>query len=82
MFVGEAVGMSLVGGLFGVLACKGLVDLVSSSPEGMMLSGITITPPTFVAALLVAAMVGFVSAFLPAYRASGLQIADGLRHLG
>jgi ABC-type antimicrobial peptide transport system permease subunit len=26
--------------------------------------------------------VGFVSAFLPSYRASNLNIAEGLRHLG
>lgn len=82
MFVGEAVAMSLAGGLLGVLACKGLVSVVSSSPEGMMLSAITVTPMTLVVALLVAALVGFVSAFLPSYRASKLQIADGLRHVG
>jgi len=82
MFVGEAVTMSLAGGLLGVLACKGLVSVVVSSPEGMMLSAITVTPLTLVVALVVAALVGLVSAFIPSYRASRLQIADGLRHVG
>ncbi len=82
LFVCEAILMSLIGGLIGVLACIGLVRVVSSSPEGVMLEGITVTPPTLAAALLVAVFVGFLSGFLPAWRASRLQIAEGLRHVG
>jgi ABC-type antimicrobial peptide transport system permease subunit len=32
--------------------------------------------------LLVAAVVGFVSGYLPAYRASRMNIVEGLRHIG
>ncbi len=82
LFIVEAIVMSLAGGLLGVIGCQGLVRLVASSPEGMMLSGITLTPMTILAALMVAASVGIVSAFLPSYRASRRQIADALRHVG
>jgi len=34
------------------------------------------------AALLVAAMVGFLSALVPSYNASRVDIVDGLRHIG
>jgi ABC-type antimicrobial peptide transport system permease subunit len=34
------------------------------------------------AALLVAALVGFMSAFVPAYNASRMNIVEGLRHIG
>jgi putative ABC transport system permease protein len=82
LFVGEAVLMSTCGGTIGVLACIELVRIVASSPAGLILEGITVTPPTLAVAIVVAAMLGFVSGFLPAWRASRLQIAEGLRHVG
>jgi ABC-type antimicrobial peptide transport system permease subunit len=33
-------------------------------------------------ALLIAGLVGFVSAFIPSYYASRTNIVDGLRHIG
>jgi ABC-type antimicrobial peptide transport system permease subunit len=47
-----------------------------------MLQYITVNGATMIVALIVAAIVGFLSAFFPAYRASKLNIAEGLRHLG
>jgi putative ABC transport system permease protein len=82
MFIIEAVTLSLFGGSIGVVAAIGLVNMVAQSPQGQMLGGISVTVPTLLVALLVAAMVGFVSAFLPSYRASRLEIAEGLRHVG
>jgi ABC-type antimicrobial peptide transport system permease subunit len=32
--------------------------------------------------LLVAALVGFLSAFIPSYHASQVNIVEGLRHIG
>jgi ABC-type antimicrobial peptide transport system permease subunit len=49
---------------------------------GGMFRQAQINLPTAVVALTVAALVGFLSAFLPSYRASKLNIAEGLRHLG
>jgi ABC-type antimicrobial peptide transport system permease subunit len=41
-----------------------------------------VTLSTMLLALLVAAVVGFASASLPAYHASRLNIVEGLRHIG
>ncbi len=82
IFVCEAVTIALVGGMVGISGATGLVRLVANSPQGQMLGAITVTWATLAVALVVAAMVGFVSAFVPAHRASKLAIADGLRHVG
>ncbi|MFB3812911.1 MAG: ABC transporter permease [Terriglobales bacterium] len=82
-FVAEAVALALAGGLLGILAAHGLVYMVAHSGAGaMMLANASVSAPTMALALLIAAVVGFVSAIVPSYRASNLNIADGLRHLG
>jgi putative ABC transport system permease protein len=81
-FVGEAVVIALAGGVLGIMAANGLVYMVSHSPAGQMTGPLSVTGPTLGVALLVATVVGFFSAVLPAYRASQLNIAEGLRHLG
>jgi putative ABC transport system permease protein len=81
-FVGEAVTIALIGGLLGIGAAHGLVYMVANSPQGQALGQISVTGPTLAVALLVATVVGFFSAVLPAYRAAQLNIAEGLRHLG
>jgi putative ABC transport system permease protein len=81
-FVSEAVALAVMGGAVGVLAANGLVYMVAHSPQGGMLGGITVTWPTLLVALVVAALVGFVSALLPSYHAANLNISEGLRHVG
>jgi putative ABC transport system permease protein len=83
LFVGEAVALSLAGGVLGILAAFGVVQLLTHSPAGIGIStGMTVTVPTMLVALLVAASVGLVSACLPAYNASRMNIVEGLRHIG
>ena len=41
-----------------------------------------VTLPTMLASLLVAATVGFLSGYVPAYGASRINIVEGLRHIG
>ena len=83
LFVGEAVIVALVGGLIGVFIAAGLIRAASSAPGlEVFLGGIRVTGPTMAVALLVAAFVGFVSAFIPAYNASRGNIVEGLRHIG
>jgi putative ABC transport system permease protein len=55
---------------------------IARSPMGGMFRQAQVNVPTALVALAVAALVGFMSAFLPSYRAAKLNIADGLRHLG
>jgi putative ABC transport system permease protein len=83
IFVGEAVSLSVIGGVLGVLAATGLGLLLSHSSSGIGIpTKLTVTGPTMLLALVVAAMVGFISAFLPAYRASRTNIVEGLRYIG
>jgi ABC-type antimicrobial peptide transport system permease subunit len=41
-----------------------------------------VNTPTYLVALMVAALVGFISAVFPSYNASRRNIVDGLRHIG
>jgi putative ABC transport system permease protein len=83
LFVGEAVTLALAGGLLGAVAGYGLIYAFShSSAGGMFFSGVKVSPGTMGIALLVAAFVGFVSAIIPAYNASRVNIVEGLRHIG
>jgi len=82
IFVGEAIAVSLVGGLIGVSLASLLIRGLAESPMGGMFRTAQVNGPTALVALAVAALVGLISAFLPAFRASNLNIAEGLRHLG
>ncbi|HVZ16258.1 MAG TPA: FtsX-like permease family protein, partial [Terriglobales bacterium] len=82
LFVGEAVAVSLLGGIIGVFLANGLIHGMAQSPMGGMFRTAKVDVYTALVALTVAALVGFLSAFLPSYRASNLNIAEGLRHLG
>jgi putative ABC transport system permease protein len=82
LFVVEAVVVSLIGGLVGVVLANFVIRGIASNPMGGMFRTAQITIPTALLALAVAALVGFISAFLPSYRAAKLNIAEGLRHLG
>jgi putative ABC transport system permease protein len=83
LFVGESIALALLGGLIGVLAATALVQLVAHSPAAIGVPmRFEVTIPTMIAALLVAATVGLLSAGLPAYNASRVSIVEGLRHIG
>jgi ABC-type antimicrobial peptide transport system permease subunit len=49
---------------------------------GFFFLGMHVTIPTFVLAVVVAAIVGFLSAVVPAYHAAKLDIVEGLRYVG
>ncbi|MBS1852107.1 MAG: ABC transporter permease [Acidobacteria bacterium] len=80
LFVGEAVSLSLIGGLLGSSVAFLLV--AGAASQGGFLTGMKVTPPTILLAIAVAALVGFLSAFIPSYNASQTNIVDGLRHIG
>jgi putative ABC transport system permease protein len=83
MFVGEAVALSLAGGMFGVLAATGAIQWLTHSSLAIGIpAGMRVTFPTMLTSLLVAATVGFISGCLPAYNAARINIVDGLRHIG
>src|SRR6266849_3820948 len=77
LFVGEAVSLSLIGGLVGSLLCYFIVTGMAS--QGGMFTGMKVTPITILVALLIAAVVGFASSFVPSYHAAKVYIVRNLR---
>ena len=72
--------ISLVGALLGL----GLAALMTSAVRSMptfnaQLETLTIQPSVAVLCLLVAAMIGLISAFVPAFNASRISIVEALR---
>ena len=83
LFVGEAMALSILGGVVGTIIAVGVIRIASKTPGlHFFLGGVHVGVPTMLVALVVAAAVGFVSAFLPAYHASRRNIVEGLRHIG
>ena len=82
LFVGEAIALSVVGGLLGVLLATGVVRLMAGATAMGVPGGLKVTPATMAVSLLVAACVGFISGSVPAYNASRTNIVEGLRHIG
>ena len=83
LLVGEAVGLSVAGGALGVIVA---IPVIQGLTRRFVALGVPlnmkVTPPTVILSLLVAASVGFVSGYLPAYKASRMNIVEGLRHIG
>jgi putative ABC transport system permease protein len=83
LFVGEAVALSLIGGLLGAFGAYGLVTLITHSKQAVgFFTILSVSPVTVVVAIIVAAVVGLLSAAVPSYHASQVNIVDGLRHIG
>jgi putative ABC transport system permease protein len=83
LFVGEAVTLALIGGVIGAALASFLIYGMAHSPSGgLFLAGMKVTWPTFLVALLVSGLVGFLSAVVPSYHASHENIVEGLRHIG
>jgi len=81
--MGEAVLVALTGGILGCMLAVVLVSVLSHAPGmALFLSGMSVTLPTFGLAIFVAALVGLLSAILPAYHAAKLDIVEGLRYIG
>jgi putative ABC transport system permease protein len=83
LFVGEAVTLALVGGILGSLGAVGLAELAAhSTGGGGFFAAMKVTPGTMAVALFVSIFVGFISAIVPSYTASRVNIVEGLRHIG
>lgn len=83
IFVSESLALALAGGVMGVVAA---VPVIAMMTRGFIGIGIPfdmkVKAPTALLALAVAAILGVISGYLPAYRASRTNIVDGLRHIG
>jgi ABC-type antimicrobial peptide transport system permease subunit len=83
LFVFESVALAVAGGLLGILGAAGLIQGLTHSSIAIGIPiNMKVTFPTVGLSLLVAAIVGFLSGYVPAYGASRTNIVDGLRHIG
>jgi putative ABC transport system permease protein len=83
IFVSEAVALSTIGGLLGILAAIPVIWLLTRTfiAIGIPLN-MRVNLVTAALSLVVAVTLGLVSGCLPAYRASRMNIVEGLRHIG
>jgi putative ABC transport system permease protein len=82
LFVGEAVALSLVGGVLGAIGGFLLVYGFTHLPQAASFFPIIVTPGIIVVSIIVSAIVGLLSALVPSYHASQVNIVEGLRHIG
>lgn len=82
LFVSEAVALSLVGGVIGAGLGWFLVYGLTHSPQFFTFFPLKVTAGIWLLSLLTSGLVGLVSAALPSYHASQVNIVDGLRHIG
>jgi putative ABC transport system permease protein len=82
LFVGEAMSLSIAGGLFGSGFAWLLLTMMKKSPMGFFLAQMHISLGTLGVAVVVAALVGFFSSLVPSYHAARVEIVEGLRHIG
>ena len=83
LFVFEAVALAISGGLLGILAATVLIRLLTQSTLALGIpTDMNVKLPTVALSLVVAATVGVISGYIPAYGASRKNIVEGLRHIG
>ncbi len=82
LFVSEAVALSLAGGLIGAGLGWLMVYGLTHSPQFFSFFPMKVTLGIWLAALLTSGVVGLLSAAVPSYHASQINIVDGLRHIG
>jgi putative ABC transport system permease protein len=83
IFVSESVALALAGGILGVAVAIPVITALTHQFIGLGIPlNMSVNTKTAALSLLVALILGVVSGYLPAYKASRLDIVDGLRHIG
>lgn len=79
----EAVVLSLLGGIVGVLLAvpfvNGLVEGLKHSPAAAFTYNFRVTGHTLLMAFIAAVLIGVLSGIIPAFRSSRIKVVDGLR---
>lgn len=76
----EAVFLSLIGGVLGVFLASLMTGVVRSGPAFLdQLAHLQLTPSVALLCIAIAAAIGFVSAFIPAFQASRIPILEALK---
>lgn len=82
MILGEAVALSAIGGVIGVVLGSGMAWAVGQSPGlGVMLAG-AVTPDLLLQGMVTALLLGVVGGVYPAWTAANLQPVEALRYEG
>jgi len=76
------MALALAGGLIGTAFGYLLVYALTHSPQFFSFFNMKVTLGIWLSAMLASGFVGFLSAFIPSYHASQVNIVDGLRHIG
>jgi len=83
MFVSESLALALSGGLLGVVVARFVIAWLTHRFIGLGIPlDMKVNTITVAIALLVAGILGIVSGYLPAYKASRMNIVEALRHIG
>ena len=83
LYVGEAMTVAVIGGICGSVFAFAMVAILAKAPGiGLFFGGMQVTPGTLAVAILVSALVGFLSAIVPSYHAAKIGIVEGLRYIG
>jgi putative ABC transport system permease protein len=83
MFVSESVFLAMSGGVLGVFVAKFVIAGLTHRFIGLGIPlDMKVNLITAVIALSVAVILGIVSGYLPAHRASHMNIVDALRYIG
>ncbi len=81
LFVSEAVALALIGGIIGCGLAALMVTGFSHAAQ-LTFFPLRMSAGIWVLSLLTSALVGLLSAAVPSYRASQINIVEGLRHIG
>jgi putative ABC transport system permease protein len=80
VLMGEAVFISLIGGVLGLLLATGLIAMMRTLPSTFVNMSILVVPPwVTLTCLLIAVTIGIVSSIVPAWGAARRSIVEALR---
>jgi putative ABC transport system permease protein len=83
IFVSESVALAFSGGALGIFVAKFVIAGLTHRFIGLGIPlDMKVNAITAAMAMTVAVVLGLVSGFLPAYKASRMNIVEGLRHIG
>jgi putative ABC transport system permease protein len=81
IILGEAVVISAIGGLVGILLANGMTILLHNGPNfNEQIHNLSIGPAVMALCIIVASIIGLISAFVPAFQASRMPILSALRN--
>jgi putative ABC transport system permease protein len=83
IFVSESVALSVTGGALGIFVARFVIAVMTHKFIGLGIPlDMKVKLPAAALAFFVSVLLGVVSGYIPAYRASRMDIVEGLRHIG